>query len=131
VFVGYEKLDKPEVVHIVSSTSSVYNKASSYFGKLGKQRGYLYQLDKCPSRTKGQLKIDVDIDASFIDNYFLTEALDGLKHQFNSIMEYKSKNWSYNIYPNINVGLSSSPDSYDTPEEIKKLIDKCGLVYKE
>ena len=128
VFVGYEKLDKPEVVHIVSQTSSVHNKASSYFGK---QSGYLYQLDKCPSRTKGQLKIDVDVDDSFIDNYFLQEAIDGLTHQVERIQECTSKNWSYNVYSNRNVGLSVSSDSYDTPEEIKKLIDKCGLVYKE
>lgn len=128
VFVGYEKLDKPEVVHIVSATSSVYNKVSSYFGK---KHGYLYHLDKCPSRMRGQFKIDVDIDDAFIDNYFLAEAIEDLTHKSEYIQECRSKNWSYNVYANRNVGLSSSPNSYDTPEEIKKLITKCGLEYKE
>ena len=127
VFIGYEKLTKPERVHITSTTSSLYKNVSSYFN----DNRHLYELNKCPSRMRGTLQLDVDIDDEFIENYFFSKAVEALQSQLNHIHDCQKKNWSYNIYSRRDVGLSASSDSYETPEEIKKLIAECGLEYKE
>ncbi len=126
-FVGYEKLSKPERVHITARTSSVYKDVSSYFN----DKHYLYELDKCPSRMKGNLQLNVDIDTDFVEKYFFNKAVEGLQSQLKHITDCKKKHWQYNIYSLRDVGLSASADAYETPEEIKKLIAECGLEYKE
>ena len=126
-FIGYEKLSKPERVHITADTSSVYKDISSYFNS----NRYLHERDKCPSRMRGSLQLNVDIDNEFIDKYFFDKAIEELQSQLSYINDCKKKNWSYNLYSLRDVGLSSSAESYDTPEEVKRLIAECGLEYKE
>lgn len=103
--IGFKKLEKPAIMYWEPWYNERFTKKSEYFDRS------FYFSSSLPARTDSGMVIEIDIS----DEEIISKQDDKV------FTKVSSDTWSLDTF-SLSIGLSTSKDSYELPERIRKLI---------